>query len=211
MKRYISVNMFYAALFSSMLVGCSSLPQKPVAKEAYIDLPEAFTWIIGDNPAKLEFALVPGRYKATREDAQGTYFAGPKDCFKKKLLVPNIWIDGPVGKWQTTDCGIYVPFAASSSAWIFRIFDVASYAWRVEGDEKSLTSANTVDSLVGVMPAIQPTLASAGPGAGSLGVGIGFAVATALAGKDTIYARAPEDLVDRGLRKHIVVLPPTAP
>lgn len=137
---------------------------------------------------RTDLVLAAGTYNATVQDAEGTYYVGPKACISLKVIVPNFaQPNALVGKVQTSDCGIYVPFAPDRPVWIFRPIKPAKVLnWDVAGSEPEAEPASDYGKQQFVVTTALQNSPTAGPVAAGVGAALGMAIAEALVDQDKI-------------------------
>lgn len=143
-----------------------------------------------------EIALLPGRYTAKHQNAQGTYFLGPSPAFVERV---NSWI------WKKPN----LLFEHSGGIWIPLTHPIKAKLWVYPGafvpvqDEPPPTRGDVAGALAtrNIANGTQPAM---GPSAAGLGAGLASALVGAMINsRDALPVLTGNELLDAELLKHI--------
>ncbi len=165
-----------------LLAGCAAPLETralmPVSKVQTIALEAPITRLLGSNT--IEQGLLPGEYKGTVENEQGTFFQGPARSFFERQY--------PNGRLQVRPGGFWLPKMPSVKPRLFFVFEPEQY------------SADSVDEAVRAMTLQHGgAIANAGGGVGVQAVGgaIGAALVSAMIesgrGEHMLLGEIPND------------------
>jgi len=129
-----------AALFLlSLTAGCATpRPETtaltPVAQARTIAIDQPITRLLGSGT--IEQGLLPGEYRSTVENAQGTFFQGPQRSFFERTL--------PNGTVELRPGGFWLPKTPSAKPRLFFVFEPEHYyADNVDAAIRSMTNPAT--------------------------------------------------------------------
>ena len=111
------IKLFISVLASLMLTACvGPAPSREgmsiVTQEKYFDLKEDYFWrqitapISSERP---EFGLAKGRYVAVKENSEGTYYKGPKNCL----------VFQTTSGYQVQSGGVWIPKKPDGKYWTY--------------------------------------------------------------------------------------------
>lgn len=112
----------------SMMTACAGVPQSDlvaVSDGSMLRLPKDVKFVyrsISPLSAPIEYWIFQGEYRSAFADQKGTYYQGPRLCFRSKLPEPGFGLKRLEGKFvSVADCGLYVPRDSRESISVYTV------------------------------------------------------------------------------------------
>ena len=196
------ISVLFTSVLACIVSGCTGmaparLPSSTKVLPLHLDQPYEY---LANFPGgqKMRGYLLPGPYEPVAKDENGTFYLGPKLCFRLIYLDPG-WMgrSADVNRtWRVADCGVYVPDDVNGFAMGFTVM----------GSDLTVDQMRAIDARAaypGQPPLAQVPLeafpampAGASPVQAGLGVGIGMGLATVLVNAESgrfIFMRNQEE------------------